>query len=278
MIKNFLTRAFTSIFIFIIFGAIVLSSLFPFAFEITISFLSAFCVYEALNAIKIKSHKMLFALALLYAVAIPLMFAIVSNFFVSYAIATVVFVYLFNIFAMYKFKDVKFFDSASSIYLTVVITSFLTSIIILTRTFEHGLFYLIVAIVCFAWATDIFAYVFGVLFGKHRFSPNISPKKSLEGSIGGTLTCVAVTVGAFYIYQSIADIEFNLITVIIYALICCLVGQIGDFSFSYIKRSFGIKDFGNLLPGHGGVLDRLDSLIFISPMFMLLLTVSPLVF
>lgn len=277
MIKNFLTRAFTSIFIFIIFGAIVLSSFFPYVFEATISLLSAFCVYEAFNAIKVKNHKTLLVLALLYAVSIPLLFAVTSKFFVYYALITVAFIYIFNVFAMYKFKDVKFFDSASSIYLTVVITSFLTSIIILTRTFEHGLFYLILCIVCFAWATDIFAYVFGVLFGKHRFSPNISPKKSLEGSIGGTLTCVATSVGAFYIYQVIADIQFSLVTILVYALICSLVGQIGDFSFSFIKRSFGIKDFGNLLPGHGGVLDRLDSLIFISPMFLLLLTVHPII-
>lgn len=274
MIKNFLTRAFTSIFIFLIFGAIVISSLFPYAFEITISLLSAFCVYEALNAIKIKKHKTLVVFSILYSVSIPVLYSFTSKFFVYYTLVTVAFVYLFNVFSMCKFKDVKFFDSASSIYLTVVITSFLTSIVILTRTFEHGLFYLILCIVCFAWATDIFAYVFGVLFGKNRFSPNISPKKSIEGSIGGTLTSVASTVGAMYIYQSIADIEFSLVTVIVYALICSIVGQIGDFSFSYIKRSFGIKDFGNLLPGHGGVLDRLDSLIFISPIFCLLLTIN----
>ena len=85
---------------------------------------------------------------------------------------------------------------------------------------------------------------------------------------------VIFSILATFVYSVIVDCSVNYITVIICALLCSLVGQIGDFSFSYIKRSYGIKDFGKLLPGHGGVLDRLDSLIFISPFFYLLLSIK----
>ena len=185
---------------------------------------------------------------------------------------TLIFILLFNIVAMKNFKDVKFSSASSIIFSSVVITVFLSNIISLRRVDDNGLFYMIVTIVCFAWATDIFAYLVGMLIGKNKFSPNISPKKSIEGSIGGTLFSVGAMVGAVYIYSAIRDIEVNVALTIVYAFLCSLVGQIGDFSFSYIKRSYGIKDFGKILPGHGGVLDRLDSLIFIAPFFYMLIS------
>ncbi len=273
--KNFLTRSFTSVFILIIFGAIVASSFFNIIFELTVSFLCAFCVYEAVNALGFAKPKLL-ALPMLYAVAVPLSyyFAGVFNISVSSFILseTLIFILLFNIVAMKSFKDVKFSTASSIIFSSVVITVFLSNIISLRRVDDNGLFYMIVTIVCFAWATDIFAYLVGMLIGKHKFSPNISPKKSIEGSIGGTLFSVAAMVGAVYIYGTLKDIEINIALTILYAFLCSLVGQIGDFSFSYIKRSYGIKDFGKILPGHGGVLDRLDSLIFITPFFYMLIS------
>lgn len=277
--KNFLTRSFTSIFIFIIFAAIVVSSFFDF-FEFMISVLCAMCVYEAVTALGFKKIKIL-ALPLLYSVLVPISFYFASKYeknpFYFLLVISFVFIIFFNVVAMGNFAELKFKDAASIMFVSIVITSFLSNIIVLRRVDKHGLFYMIIAIVCFAWATDIFAYIVGVLIGKHRFSPNISPKKSIEGSIGGTVFSIASTVGAVYIYSSFKDIKFDILTVIIFAFLCSLVGQIGDFSFSYIKRSIGIKDYGKLLPGHGGVLDRLDSLIFIAPFFYMLLTFKDLV-
>lgn len=275
--KNFLTRAFTSVFIFIIFGAIVASSFFSIVFELTVSFLCAMCVYEAIHAMGYAKIKFL-VLPILYAVLVPASFCLTDYFgkspYFFMLIISFIFVLLFNIIAMKNFADVKFKDAASIMFITVVITVFLSNIIVLRNYDKHGLFYMILAIVCFAWATDVFAYLVGMLIGKHKFSPNISPKKSVEGSIGGTLFSVAATVAAVYIYGSFVDIEINLVITIIFSLLCSLAGQIGDFSFSYIKRSVGIKDYGNLLPGHGGVLDRLDSLIFITPFFCMLLSLE----
>ena len=277
--KNFLTRSFTSIFIFVIFAAIVGSSFFEF-FELTISVLCAMCVFEAINALGFRKIKVLL-LPLIYSVAVPISFYFSDkcgkNPFCFLLILSFLFILIFNVVAMKNFVDLKFKDSASIMFITIVITTFLSNIILLRRIDKHGLFYMIITIVCFAWATDIFAYIVGMLVGKHKFSPNISPKKSIEGSIGGTVCSVGATVAAVYIYSCFADIEYNLAVIIVFALLCSLVGQIGDFSFSYIKRSIGIKDYGNLLPGHGGVLDRLDSLIFISPFFYMLLTLKDFV-
>ena len=163
-------------------------------------------------------------------------------------------------------------------FVSLVITCFLSNIILLRQVPVHGLFYMLLVIVCFSWATDVFAYLIGMSIGKHRFAPNISPKKTIEGSVGGTLASVIITFIALLIYKNITGTDYNLPLALGYALICSLVGQIGDLAFSYIKRSYGIKDFGNILPGHGGVLDRLDSLIFLSPFFYMLITFKEFLF
>lgn len=273
--KNFLTRAFTSVFIFLIFGLIIFSSFYNVIFEVTIALLCVFCVYESLNAQGFLQNKWLYLPTLIYSFLTPMSFAFcnylnVGPYYLLLAL-TFLFVIVLNVFAMSNFSIFKYDNCSAVIFSTIVITAFLSNIILIRTQFEHGLFYMILAITCYAWATDIFAYIVGVCIGKHKFSPNISPKKSIEGSVGGTVFCVIFSVLMTFVYSVIIDCSVNYVYVIIFALLCSLVGQIGDFSFSYIKRSYGIKDFGKLLPGHGGVLDRLDSLIFISPMFYILL-------
>lgn len=121
-----------------------------------------------------------------------------------------------------------------------------------------------------AWGTDIFAYIVGRTIGKHKFS-KISPNKSIEGCIGGALGAILFAI----IYTIIINLCFNMginyLFIGAIALVLSLIGQIGDFAASSIKRFVGIKDFSNLLPGHGGMLDRFDSLIFIAPFAYLLL-------
>lgn len=276
--KNFLTRAFTSVFIFLIFGLIIFTSFYNVVFEITIALLCVFCVYESLNAQGFIRNKWLYLPPIVYSFLAPASFALCdylsfNPYFLLLAL-TFIFILIFNVFAMSNFSVMKYENCGSVIFSSIVITAFLSNIILIRTQFKHGLFYMILVISCFAWATDIFAYIVGVCIGKHKFSPNISPKKSIEGSIGGTLFCIVFSILATFIYSVIIDCSVNYVYLIICALICSLVGQIGDFSFSYIKRSYGIKDFGKLLPGHGGVLDRLDSLIYICPMFYILLLVK----
>ena len=111
-----------------------------------------------------------------------------------------------------------------------------------------------------AFGTDTFAYVVGTQFGKHKLCPNISPKKSVEGSIGGIIGSVVLSI----IYGIFFNIE-PLWSLVIMAIFGSIVSQIGDLAASRIKRLSGIKDFGKLMPGHGGALDRFDSIIFAAP-------------
>ena len=108
--------------------------------------------------------------------------------------------------------------------------------------------------------TDIFAYVTGMLIGKHKLLEVISPNKTWEGTIGGTI--MGVFVSAMF-YHTVIDPEFSKVYLLLISLFLSILGQYGDLVFSAIKRYFGKKDFSNIMPGHGGVLDRLDSLIFV---------------
>ena len=106
--------------------------------------------------------------------------------------------------------------------------------------------------------TDAFAMFTGMLIGKHKLCPTISPKKTIEGSLGGTI--IGSTVGIIFYLNLVGDFSYKLI---LFTLLLSIIGQLGDLFFSKIKRENGIKDFSKIMPGHGGVLDRLDSLCFV---------------
>ena len=132
--------------------------------------------------------------------------------------------------------------------------------------------YFIFLVIISAWCTDIFAYIFGMKFGKHRYS-KVSPKKSVEGCIGGTVAAVVCCVLYAVLINKYTDMNFAIATIAKLALVFSVIGQIGDFSASCIKRYFEVKDYSNLFPGHGGMLDRIDSLMFIAPLAFILLKV-----
>lgn len=122
-----------------------------------------------------------------------------------------------------------------------------------------------------AWGTDVFAYTVGMLIGKHKFS-KISPKKSIEGCIGGTVGAVLLMLAYTYVANTYWGMNYSYLFITGVGIILSLLGQIGDFSASSIKREVGIKDYSNLIPGHGGMLDRIDSLIFLAPFAYALFT------
>lgn len=121
-----------------------------------------------------------------------------------------------------------------------------------------------------AWGTDVFAYFVGKKFGKHKFS-EVSPKKSIEGCIGGIVGAVILFILYTLYLNTQRGMDINYFIVSGIAVVLSIVGQIGDFSASTIKRYVGIKDYSNLFPGHGGMLDRIDSVIFIAPFAYFLL-------
>ena len=116
------------------------------------------------------------------------------------------------------------------------------------------------------WTHDTFAYLSGIMFGKHPLAPKVSPKKSVEGSIGG----LGFAIVAAYII-SIFSPELNLWLWLIIALIIAFFGTLGDLAESLLKRKAGVKDSGGFFPGHGGILDRFDSIFFVSPIVLILI-------
>ena len=122
-----------------------------------------------------------------------------------------------------------------------------------------------------AWGTDIFAYFIGKYFGKHKFS-KISPKKSIEGCIAGTVGAIIIMLIYTYVANTFWGMSYSYLAIGIIGLVLSIIGQIGDFAASSIKRYVDIKDYSNLIPGHGGMLDRIDSLIFIAPFAYILFT------
>lgn len=131
-------------------------------------------------------------------------------------------------------------------------------------TTEHGLFLLLFAMFC-AWMSDVFAYFGGRFFGKHKLAPKISPKKTIEGVISGALGCVLANVILYAVFDNLvfATPKNNYLPIILMSIPLSLIGVCGDLTFSALKRNYDIKDFSNLIPGHGGVMDRFDSEVFV---------------
>ena len=146
----------------------------------------------------------------------------------------------------------------------------------LIRAMEHGIVLIFLPLMG-AWITDTFAYFGGVLFGKHKLIPKISPKKTVEGSVSGIAGCVL----CYLLYAWIISFfgyKVNFVPLCVLGLICSCLSQFGDLTASLIKRNCGVKDFGNLIPGHGGILDRIDSLIFITPLCYYFLRIFEVVY
>ncbi|MDE5889014.1 MAG: phosphatidate cytidylyltransferase, partial [Bacilli bacterium] len=139
---------------------------------------------------------------------------------------------------------------------TVVLGLFFNLLMLLFNGNKWVLLYLILI----ATMTDTFAMLIGCLIGKHKLIPDVSPKKSVEGSIAGSL--LGTIIASVY-YYTIVSSNINLVVLIIMTLVLSILGQLGDLFFSKIKRENDIKDFSNLMPGHGGILDRFDSMTFI---------------
>ena len=132
---------------------------------------------------------------------------------------------------------------------------------------QFGIYLIFYGLIC-ALATDSGAQLAGMAFGKHKMSPNISPKKTVEGAIGGLIFSLILNAVAIILYNRLADFKMDEFAVTVLLAACLPVsflGMMGDLSASVLKRNFGVKDFGKIFPGHGGVMDRFDSSMFTLP-------------
>lgn len=165
-----------------------------------------------------------------------------------------------------NFKDILMF-----LFACLIIPYFLSTLLQIFLS-ENGNYYVLIPMIS-AWSSDTLALFIGMAFGKHKLAPNISPKKTVEGSIGGILGGIIGMVIFTYIVRTYFAFDFNYILAIILGIVGSILGQIGDLSFSTIKRTYKIKDYGYIIPGHGGILDRFDSVIFVAPLVAMILEI-----
>jgi len=170
-------------------------------------------------------------------------------------------------------KQIRFLKILAILCAGIVIPYLLSSLISL-RTMPLGPMLVMLPIVS-AFLTDSGAYFVGVAMGKRKAFPNISPNKTVEGFIGGLVTGAAGTLIYGFILAFITPFTIVISAFILYGVIGAVVTEFGDLAFSFIKRKCGVKDYGKLIPGHGGVLDRFDSMIFTAPVMYLLVISVP---
>lgn len=180
-----------------------------------------------------------------------------------------------------KHKEVRYEQVFFALACMVLVPQAMSTMVRIDRcSHHHGLFLLIMGL-CGAWIADTGAYFTGVALGKHKLCPEISPKKTIEGFVGGLLITGIVYAAAFYIYDSKYHIRHfsvgTLIAVFVMGIICAVIGTIGDLSASMVKRQIGFKDYGKIMPGHGGLMDRFDSVIFVLPTFYAFITLTGIV-
>ena len=158
-------------------------------------------------------------------------------------------------------------------YCSLIYAPVMLSFVFLTRQLDYGV-YLVWMIFISSWISDTCAYLVGVLFGKHKLVPQLSPKKTVEGSIGGILgsAIVGALFGFCLLDKTLGGNQFGIMLFVIGA-IGSVISQVGDLAASAIKRNHDIKDYGNLIPGHGGIMDRFDSVIFTAPMIYFLVII-----
>ena len=169
------------------------------------------------------------------------------------------FVYVFT-FPLYHANQVM------AAFFSFVYAPVMFSFIYQTRELKYGI-YLVWMIFISSWICDSCAYLTGILIGKHKMTPKLSPKKSIEGAVGGVVG--SALVGALYGYFIVEKVVAEQPVTWVFAFISgigAMISQIGDLAASAIKRNHEIKDYGHLIPGHGGIMDRFDSVIFTAPM------------
>ena len=178
---------------------------------------------------------------------------------------------MFYVFSFPKFN----IKQVSMIFFAIIYVAVTFSFIYLIRTRSNYGIYFVWLIFISSWGSDTCAYCCGMIFGKHKLSPILSPNKTVEGAIGGIIG--AMLLGALYtyimFYKINSDIQFSCIRVGLACGIGAIISMIGDLTASAIKRDFKVKDFGNVIPGHGGILDRFDSVIFTAPALYFILSI-----
>lgn len=179
-------------------------------------------------------------------------------------------VLIFFGYAIFKAGEVKFAQIMAGLFGSIAIGYSFSAFLRMEAAGIHRAYLLLPFILSFA--CDTFAYFAGCAFGKHKLAPKVSPKKTIEGSIGGMAGNVVCGLLFAFVMDRWFGGSIGYGAMALLALLCSIVAQVGDLSFSLIKREFGVKDYGRLFLEHGGVLDRFDSVLFVTPVIEIILS------
>lgn len=277
-LKTRIISAFAGIALFA--GVIAASFYFRYTFSIFVALLNCIAAWEIFSAVKMTDKKPLLAAAMIMGAAVPF-FGAVKEIIFAVCFAYIVFNFAYLIL---HHKDLKMEQMFLSGGLSIIISASFSA---LCRLFDMGLdgnfglnerdgIFLVVFACAAAWLADTGAYFTGVFFGKHRLCPEISPKKTVEGFVGGVICGTGLSVLLSYIYQIAFSNggRVNFAVVALCAFLASFAGTLGDLTASVLKREYGIKDYGKIMPGHGGVLDRFDSVFLTAPLTYLLVEMT----
>ena len=237
-------------------------------FVFFVTLLGLFSIYELIKAREMKKEFPLIMKIITYLYTAFFIYSNSSNIDFSLSldykiVALMIFLFLFPIVFISDNNKYNFIDA---LYLQGIILFIGLSFNLIIVTRNYDLFYLLY-LVLITTSTDTFALFTGMLVGKHKLSPIISPKKTVEGAIGGAF--MGTFIGTAF-YTTVINPSKPLVLIIFITLALSIIGQMGDLVFSAIKRYYDKKDFSSLIPGHGGILDRFDSLVFVILFFIII--------
>ena len=253
---------------------VVLYMMPPIGLPIAISVLSMIALHEVLWSTGFVQNPKISALSIVLSGLVPFWVYIGEGMHSALVGIFCYFLVMFLI-AIASHYTVTLEKMGGSFFFAMLIPYFLSSFIRLSDL-ELGQYLVLMPMVA-AFASDSFALFAGMAFGKHKLAPALSPKKTVEGAVGGLVASICFCILYGVILEQFFQVEADLFRLAFYGLLGSLVSQVGDLSFSYIKRQYGLKDFGNVFPGHGGVLDRFDSVIFCAPLIEILVRYFPAV-
>ncbi len=254
-------------------------------FNILVSFFSVVAAYELMKANKTINNRPLMVLNFIFAAALPfatyLLGAVAAATVMAYIIITIgilVFFYKSQNFNRYLIATAEIAFYTFSFYSIVTLRDMYLVSGNAAFVKSDGIYFLLLGM-AMAWGADTGAYFVGSFFGKRKMAPHVSEHKTWEGFAGGILSSVILCVLISVFYKIFAKYEIasiNYVAIIILAVFGAIVGVIGDLFASCIKRTNEIKDFGNLLPGHGGSLDRFDSFALVAPYLSIAINIIPI--
>ncbi|MBZ4665350.1 CDP-archaeol synthase [Mahella sp.] len=234
-----------------------------FLLDMAMLILGAAGIFELHKAFALKGTYLVLAISILSLVALALT---VVFFDMQYLFFVLAFAAMLTMLLPVFSERYSALDVQSTIFSLIYPSAGFVSIIALNHIPSDIGFIMIIGGMLFAWGCDSGAYFAGYLFGRHPLCPRISPKKTVEGSIGGIV--VSAVLGLVYglFIQNMVYADVSWYNYIIIALLSGIISQLGDLAASAVKRYYGIKDFGKFMPGHGGVLDRFDSIVYVMPL------------